>query len=140
MIAENVSSFTIRWVALYVRKRAHGLPAAMRELDQFVRLPGRKHLVTSLDCAAIPAVTGLYWLKSADSHEKLYVGKALDLRQRFQLQLANVKFDFWGTSRQNLELRYRAFPDVDRTFLDGNQCRWIADWNPIGNYSDFAAV
>jgi site-specific DNA-methyltransferase (adenine-specific) len=137
MIAEEVPSFKIRWVALYIRKRAHGFAEAGRELDEFVELPKRKQSVLSLDWTAVPPEKGLYWLQSSD--KKLYVGKALDLRQRFALQLKADQFDFWGTDRQNIEVRYRVLPDVNDTLLKGNQSRWITDWSPIGNFSEFAA-
>ncbi len=136
MIGEDVSSFRIRWVALYIRKRAHTFQTAGQRLDAFVPLPKRKQPVFSLDWNAIPAQQGLYWLQSSDA--KLYVGKALDLRQRFQLQFKAVKFDFWGTKRQNLELRYCALPDASERNLKGNQSRWIADWSPVGNFAEFA--
>jgi site-specific DNA-methyltransferase (adenine-specific) len=138
MIAEEVSSFKIRWVALYIRKRAHEYPQAMRELkeNEFMPLPKKKQLVSSLDKTAIPPVTGLYWLQSAQMN--LYVGKALDLRQRFQLQLTDVQFDFWGAPRQELTIRYHELPGVDDTLLKGNQSYWIARWQPVGNYLDLA--
>jgi site-specific DNA-methyltransferase (adenine-specific) len=140
MIAEKVSSFKIRWVALYIRKRAHEYPAAGRELTEndVIPLPKKKQLVSSLDCAAIPPVAGLYWLQSVDKN--LYVGKALDLHQRFRLQLTSVQFDFWGAPRQQMTLRYRELPGVDDSFLKGNQSHWIARWKPVGNYSDLAVA
>jgi site-specific DNA-methyltransferase (adenine-specific) len=137
MIAEEVSSFKIRWVALYIRKRAHEFPKAVRKLNEFISLPKQKQFASSLDWTAIPQEKGLYWLQSTE--KKLYVGKALNLRQRFELQLKADHFNFWSTDRQYLEVRYRALPDVDDTFLKGNQSRWIADWNPVGNLSEFAA-
>jgi hypothetical protein len=137
MIAEDVSSFKIRWVALYIRKRAHEFPEAARRLDRLASLPKHMQLVSALDWAAVPQKKGLYWLQSSD--KKLYVGKALDLRQRFELQLRAEQFDFWGTEPQNLEVRYRALPDASAARLKGNQSRWIADWSPIGNFSEFAA-
>jgi site-specific DNA-methyltransferase (adenine-specific) len=137
MIAEDVSSFKIRWVALYLRKRTHEFPEAARELDTVAPLPKRKQLVRALDWSAVPQERGLYWLHSSD--KKLYVGKALDLHQRFELQLKADRFDFWGTELQNLEVRYCVLPDANDARLKGNQSRWIADWNPVGNFSEFAA-
>ena len=137
MIAETVSSFKIRWVALYIRKRAHAFQEAGRNLDKFEPLPKRKQLASSLDWSAIPPKKGLYWLQSSD--KKLYVGKALDLRQRFALQLKADQFDFWGTEPQDLEVRYRVLPDASEECLKGNQSRWIANWSPVGNFSEFAA-
>jgi site-specific DNA-methyltransferase (adenine-specific) len=137
MIAEDVTSFKIRWVALYIRKRAHEFPEAARELDTPAPLPRRKQLVQALDWSAVPSERGLYWLHSSD--KRLYVGKALDLRQRFGLQLRADQFDFWGTELQNLEVRYCVLPDASAVILKGNQSRWIADWNPVGNFTEFAA-
>jgi hypothetical protein len=138
MIGEVVSSFKIRWVAFYIRKRAHEFSEAMRRLNKFVSLPKKKQLVSSLEWNAIPTVAGLYWLQSSD--KKLYVGKALDLRQRFELQLKAAQFDFWGTSRQEMAIRYQELPGVEDILLKGNQSWWIANWKPVGNYSDMAAA
>jgi hypothetical protein len=140
MIAEQVSSFKIRWVALYIRKRAHEFPEAVRELrqDQFVPFPKEKQLVSSLDWNAIPPVSGIYWLECPQMN--LYVGKALDLRQRFQLQLTSDQFDFWTAPRQEMTIRYHELPVADDTLLKGNQSFWIAQWNPVGNFSDLAAA
>jgi DNA modification methylase len=138
MIAETVSSFKIRWVAFYIRKQAHEFPAAVRGMEAFVSLPKRKQTVSSLDWDAISPVRGIYWLQSPDM--KLYVGKALDLRQRFQLQLRDVRFDFWGTKLGDIEVRYCVLPEVDDNCLKGNQSRWIANWTPVGNFSELAAL
>jgi site-specific DNA-methyltransferase (adenine-specific) len=140
MIAEEVPSFKIRWVALYIRKRAHEYPEAVRKLDEskLMPFPKRKQLVSSLDWDAIPALAGLYWLQCAEMN--LYVGKALDLHQRFRLQLRDVPFDFWGASRPELSIRYHELPGVDDTLLKGNQSYWIARWKPVGNYSDLACA
>jgi hypothetical protein len=95
-----------------------------------------------LDWNAVPESSGLYWLKGPN--QNLYVGKALDLRQRFQLQLRTSHFDFWRTDRNDLEVRYCELADDDEAILDailkGNQARWIANWNPVGNYSSLAAA
>jgi site-specific DNA-methyltransferase (adenine-specific) len=137
MIAERVSSFKIRWIALYIRKRAHRYREAVHAVDSFVKLPKRKEVVSSLAWAAVVPEKGLYWLKSPDRN--LYVGKALDLRQRFELQFNVSHFDFWGTRRSELEVRFCPLAGVDDDFLKGNQSRWIADWSPIGNFSELAA-
>jgi hypothetical protein len=86
----------------------------------------------------VPSSSGLYWLKAPNRN--LYVGKALDLRQRFRLQLNASQFNFWLTDRDNLEIRYCALADVDDAILKGNQARWIAAWKPVGNFSEFAAA
>lgn len=138
MIAEEVSSFKIRWVAFYIRKRAHDYPEAGSKLEEVVSLPRKKQLVASLELTAIPRESGLYWLES--SEKKLYVGKALDLRQRFQLQLRASRFNFWETAPEELIIRYQALPGVEDSFLKGNQSRWIANWKPVGNFSDLAVA
>jgi site-specific DNA-methyltransferase (adenine-specific) len=137
MIAEDASSFEIRWVALYIRKRAEGVRRAGRALRDLEPLPERREFVPSLDWDAVPPSPGLYWLRGSD--QKLYVGKALDLRQRFQLQFLTLQFDFWGTPPPSLEVRYRALPDVPDGILKGNQSRWIREWNPLGNFAEFAS-
>ena len=140
LISEKVSSFKLRWVAMDIRKAAHTVRLRGCELaaPQRLQLPARGHCLTSLDLDALAPIPGLYWLQGSD--KRLYVGETENLRQRFQLQFRSPRFDFWGTDRASLELRYCTLSSDDRTLLEGNQSRWIARWKPIGNYSGFAAV
>jgi site-specific DNA-methyltransferase (adenine-specific) len=138
MVAEDISSFKIRWIALYIRKRAHDYPAAKRRLETFVQLPNQRQFLASLDWSAVPQQRGLYWLRGPDKH--LYVGKALNLRQRFEVQLKATHFDFWETDRHDLEIRYHLLPGANDTCLKGNQAWWIAKWSPVGNFAEFAAA
>src|SRR5262249_31159457 len=57
MIAGKVSSFQIRWVALYIRKQKHDFPRAVRRLheQEFVTLPRQKQIVSALDWSAVPS-------------------------------------------------------------------------------------
>jgi site-specific DNA-methyltransferase (adenine-specific) len=135
MISERVSSFKLRWVALYIRKRASGILEAGRALASIQPMPRQEESLAFLDWGAVPESRGLYWLQSPD--RPLYVGKSFDLRQRFQLQFHKAKFDFWSTERENLRVRYCPLPDADYTFLKQNQSRWIAHWNPVGNFTGF---
>jgi hypothetical protein len=135
MISEKVSSFKIRWVALYIRKRASGILEAGRDLTTIQPLPQREESIPSLDRDAVPESRGLYWLQSPE--QPLYVGKTFDLRQRFYLQFHKPKFDFWGTERQNVRVRYCPLPDANDTFLKQNQSGWIVHWNPVGNFTGF---
>jgi hypothetical protein len=137
MISEDVPSFKIRWVALYLRKRAKAVQRKGHALETLQPMPQHGQPVASLDWQALPRSRGLYWLRSPE--QKLYVGKAFDLRQRFQLQFGAPRFDFWGTALHRLEVRYLALPDISDQLLNGNQSRWIACWNPVGNFADFAA-
>jgi site-specific DNA-methyltransferase (adenine-specific) len=138
MISEQVASFTIRWVALHLRKRAWRVRQAGRNVENSTRWVRRVTHVGELDCNALPCVPGLYWLSGQST--KLYVGQTLNLRQRFQLQFETQQFDFWDTERESLEVRYRMLPDARYDFLDGQQSWWIAHWQPVGNYLGFAAL
>ncbi len=137
MISEKVPAFKIRWIAMSIRKRAHDVRRAGRELRWSVPLPKRGQCVPSLDFESLPSAPGLYWLQGAET--RLYVGETINLRQRFQLQFRATRFDFWGTDKSSLDVRYCTLPDSDRSLLDGNQSWWIAHWSPIGNFSEFAA-
>jgi DNA modification methylase len=138
LISEKVSSFKLRWVAMDIRKCARDVRKAGRELHIFQPLPERGHCLPSLDLDALTPTPGLYWLRG--SKKRLYVGETENLRQRFQLQFRSPRFDFWGTDKASIEVRYCTLTSDDRTLLEGNQSRWIARWKPIGNYSGFAAV
>jgi site-specific DNA-methyltransferase (adenine-specific) len=135
MISEKVPSFRIRWVALYIRKRASGILEAGRGLATPQRMPDEEECILSLDWDAVPESRGLYWLQSPD--RPLYVGKTFDLRSRFQLQFQKTKFNFWETDRQNLLLRYCPLPHAHPKFLMRNQSRWIARLNPVGNFTGY---
>jgi DNA modification methylase len=137
MLAQDVSSFVIRWVALHIRKRRMWIKQAARELTAVQPLPKRSHMISALDWKALPESAGLYWLRSPGN--KLYVGETLDLRQRFNSQFETSRFDFWGNDRDCLEVRYCELPNVQNALLKGNQSRWIAQWQPVGNYSELAA-
>jgi hypothetical protein len=121
---------------MYIRKRASGILDAGRDLATFQDLlPMREESIPSLKWDAIPQCPGLYWLQSPV--QPLYVGKSLDLLQRFELQFQKAKFDFWGTQRQNLRMRYCPLPDAKDTFLKRHQSRWIAHLRPVGNFTGF---
>ncbi|MFL5241072.1 MAG: DNA methyltransferase [Gemmataceae bacterium] len=139
MISESVSPFKIRWVAMYIRKRAKDIRKAGRELNSFQPLPKVGHPVSSLTWDALPPSPGIYWLRSLED-KKLYVGETIDLRHRLRLQFQAPNFDFWQTDKEALEIRYASLTCDDRATLSGNQSRWIARWEPVGNYSKFAAA
>jgi site-specific DNA-methyltransferase (adenine-specific) len=135
MISEKVPSFKIRWIALYIRKRARGMLEAGQHLATHQPMPDREEIIQSLDWDAIPQSRGLYWLHNLN--QALYVGKTFDLRKRFQLQFLKTKFSFWETERQNLLLRYCPLPDAHDSLLKRNQSRWIARLNPVGNFTGY---
>lgn len=138
IISEKLSPFQIRWVALYIRKRATKNRRASQELTAFEPLPKNGQAVDALDLGRVPPNPGLYWLRGPG--RPLYVGETLDLRRRFQLQFETSGFGFWDTPRRELDVRYCVLPDGDNTLLGGNQSHWIARWKPVGNFSGFAAV
>jgi DNA modification methylase len=136
MLSSDVSALQIRWVAFYIRKQDKKRRRFADELESFLRLPERGEPAMSLNLERVPSKPGLYWLRSPQ--KKLYVGETLDLRRRFKLQL-EANFGFWDTNRQDLEVRYGELPEIEQQ-LKGNQSHWIAEWQPIGNYSPFAAA
>ena len=135
MISGKATPFIIRWVALYLRKRADGIKKKGQRLTTIEPLPREHQQVALMNFTKLPPEPGLYWLESRPD-KKLYVGKTLDLRRRFQLQFEKAKFDFWQTEQSDLQLRYC---ESDRNFLDANQSRWIAKWKPVGNFMELAA-
>jgi site-specific DNA-methyltransferase (adenine-specific) len=139
MVSVPVPSFRLRWVALAIRKRAKQVRQAGRRLPAPVSLPEEGYRVDALRLDRVPSGPGLYWLQGPG--KRLYVGETLNLRQRFALQLEGSRFGFWDTQRESLDLRYREVPEGTHQplLLPGNQSRWIADWQPIGNYRDLAA-
>jgi DNA modification methylase len=138
MIAGELSSFKIRWVALSIRKRAARTQELGRSLSLAQPRPRNGNLVTALDWNEIPSSPGLYWLSSPD--QRLYVGETLDLQYRFRLQFNAPQFEFWGADRRSLEVRYRKMDDVANSLLWGNQSHWIARWKPVGNFAELAAL
>jgi hypothetical protein len=100
-------------------------------------------MVTQLDHERVPACPGLYWLEDADNSKKLYVGQTLNLNDRLHDQLRSTEFNFWGSPREQLLLRYCAVGADDKQEqrrLPGNQSIWIAKWRPLGNYEKLAAL
>jgi site-specific DNA-methyltransferase (adenine-specific) len=139
MVAAEISSFKIRWVALQIRKRASGISQAGSRLESLLKLPRERHQITESDWDAFSNAPGLYWL--ASPNRKLYVGATFDLQQRFRLQFGTAtQFDFWGANRRELNLRIRKLAKGDTALLPSNQSRWIAEWKPIGNFVDLAAA
>jgi DNA modification methylase len=148
MVSEPISSFKIRWVALYVRKRAEERTEARQNLLELRRLPLARRTVSSLDCDKLPQAPALYWMRSQE--KKLYVGETRDLQRRFHLQFAAPKFGFWGTELSDLEFRFCGLTDLessscelsDNELLKASQSQWINRWKPLGNFYldwDFAA-
>lgn len=136
VLSTDIASFPIRWVALHLRKQAKAIRAAGQELQHVQPLPMATPM-TALDWDRIPAVSGLYWLESPTA--RLYVGETLDLRQRFHRQFVASRFSFWNHNRRDLVLRYCALEHCDERTRKGQQARWIAEWQPLGNYREFAA-
>lgn len=138
MVPDEVSSFRIRWVALHIRKLAAKGRDYARGLACFQSLPRKGELASELDWDRIPPEPGLYWLESPE--RKLYVGVTLNLQDRLIRQIKTSRFDFWGTERHHLEVRYCQLPGDDEKVLLGNQSHWVARWKPLGNFLKFAAL
>jgi hypothetical protein len=138
LLRERPKPLTIRWIAFFIRKRASDRPDFARQLTSLLPLPRDRAFLPDLDLRRVPAVSGLYWLQSAQS-KKLYVGETVNLQRRFEEQLALTQFNFWNTDRASIDVRFRALPD-ERRMLWGNQAGWIARWKPCGNYAEFAAL
>ena len=58
MVAEELSSFKIRWVALRIRKRAKDIRNAGHAINLIETLPRNRSLVSTLDSSMVPAHTG----------------------------------------------------------------------------------
>jgi site-specific DNA-methyltransferase (adenine-specific) len=137
MIPEKVSPFRMRWLALHIRKRANAVRRAGSEANAAGLWPSRGQALRSLDWNSVPLSSGLYWLQGPS--KRLYVGETLNLRQRLQLQLTASQFDFWDTDPADIHIRFRELPDLRAIDLKGRQSWWIAHWQPVGNYTGFAA-
>jgi hypothetical protein len=141
---QNLPSLLMRWIALSIRKRANNVRRVCSvAVGNPVRLPSRKQIVLNLDFDAIPARPGLYWLRDAGQDKKLYIGETINLNERLNSQLRMAEFDFWGNSRESLELRFCELGGEDKrrtTLLSGNQSIWIGRWRPLGNYEKLAAL
>jgi DNA modification methylase len=132
------SALCIRWTALRIRKRAHRIRAICQSLESPIETPRTACLACELDVQEVAMRPGLYWL--SDRKRKLYVGKTDNLQQRFHLQIHESKFDFWGTPRNQLEVRFvPAEPQISSVLLLGHQSYWIGKWQTLGNYSKLAA-
>jgi hypothetical protein len=119
-----------------MRKQAHDIRKGLETLGSPIGQPRSSYTAQDLDLGRVGEVPGLYWLQSMDQRKKLYVGKTKNLRQRFRLQIVESSFDFWGTGRRELEVR---FAPAKSAILTGNQSYWIGKWRPVGNYSKLAA-
>jgi site-specific DNA-methyltransferase (adenine-specific) len=143
IVNQNLPTLLVRWIALSIRKRAKAVRRISQTVVNAVRLPNRKEMVTQLDHERVPACPGLYWLEDADNSKKLYVGQTLNLNDRLHDQLRSTEFNFWGSPREQLLLRYCAVGADDKQEqrrLPGNQSIWIAKWRPLGNYEKLAAL
>jgi DNA modification methylase len=138
MIPERISPFRIRWLALHIRKRAKDVRRAGSEANAGRLWPSRSRALRTLEWDSLPDGPGLYWLQVPS--KRLYVGETLDLRQRLHLQLSASQFDFWDTELDDIQVRFRELPNMDAMVLKGSQSWWIAHWQPVGNYAEFAAL
>jgi site-specific DNA-methyltransferase (adenine-specific) len=129
---KDLPSLLMRWVALGIRKRAEGVrKRAASMAGTRMRLPHERYLATELDVTKVPASPGLYWLHDVLEQRNLYVGETLNLQRRLESQVIETQFDFWGTAKDHLMVRYR---EADAKRRAQFQSYWIGLWNPCGNY------
>ncbi len=138
IVGKDLPSLLMRWVAFGIRKRAQSV---RRKADSLLNanstLPSQRILATDLNIAKIPPASGLYWLQNKAEQKNLYVGETLNLQKRLETQIVSSAFDFWGTVRDQLIVRFR---EEDATDLSGYQSYWIGRWKPQGNYFKLAAI
>jgi hypothetical protein len=137
MLPDRPGSLAIRWSAMRIRKNANRVAQASASLERKMRMAREAERPFGLELEKVPATPGLYWLMG--EKKPLYVGETANLRERFAVQFdQSVKFDFWGTARQQLHLSFRSVAAPARGALAKQQARWIKDWRPIGNYRKLA--
>jgi hypothetical protein len=140
-VVPRLSPLRIRWSLLGLRKRINASfrAYATRIRDTALRfLPEPKRASADRPHDA-PSEPGLYLLHSGG--KPLYVGETLDLRQRMEFQLGSNTFDFWNTTRANVQVAYRSFPaGASRKFGQANQSLLIGRLRPRGNYARLGVV
>jgi hypothetical protein len=146
ILNEQLPSLSIRWIALWLRKRATSVRKSAVTLKDSVSLPNNSNLASNLNLANVPEAPGLYWLQ--DPHKKLYVGETHNLRQRLAIHIKPFPLSIWNSTPSELRIRHKSFDVPDdlgsnqlRQDLERHQSRWIARWDcPVGNYSKLAAI
>jgi DNA modification methylase len=139
IVNQRLPSILMRWVALGIRKRAKHVRRKALEISRsHLSLPKRRIVASEIDFSSIPEEPGLYWLRNNEDTRKLYVGETLNLHQRLEMQLDASPFEFWGTDRKHLDVRFQTLQDDRQLF--GFQSYWIGRWRPQGNYCKLAAV
>lgn len=138
MIPSPYQSFSLRWLAMSLRKKANKYRVAGSTIKRPVDLP--------TDCVGSPfdnallsratADPGMYWLWG--STRKLYVGSTINLRDRLECQFGSSHFDFWGEDKSAIQIAFADFGETAKKPF-GHQSRWIKKWQPEGNYAEFAA-
>jgi DNA modification methylase len=136
MIPQSYPSFVIRTLGLRLRKRENDHRIAGSALQHEIQRPDEEF--SPFDPVALRRAAntpGIYWLWSHT--EKLYVGSTLSLNKRLDCQFTATNFDFWGTPRNDLRFTFAPLHDVANKPI-AHQSKWIARWNPVGNYENFA--
>ncbi len=140
IVGKDLRSLLIRWVALGIRKRENAIRKRGSLItDSKRRFPKESFCAAQLDLGRVPASSGLYWLENAAEKKNLYVGGTLNLQKRLETQVIESAFDFWGTKKDQLSVRFRE-KDLSRSELEGYQSYWIGHWKPQGNYCKLAAL
>jgi site-specific DNA-methyltransferase (adenine-specific) len=136
MLPDSPNPFKIRWFALRIRKAANYIARTSGKLESTVSMPREPQNPFQLSLNRVPSEPGLYWLSGEQKH--LYVGETANLRERFRVQFEKgIRFDFWGTPRNHLQLAFRPVT-ASSELLSKHQSRWISQWQPIGNYKKLA--
>ena len=140
MTTEGISSLKIRWYSLRLRKRktTNFIRKARLIEKACLNMPDLFINPFHLSPKRIPATPGLYWLRAPN--KPLYVGDSSNLRERFEMQFSNAKFDFWGVARDSLEVCYQSVPPEQANIVAANQSIWIGKWRPMGNFSKLALM
>lgn len=136
MIPDKPDSLLIRWFAFSIRKGANKRSKASAKLSNTIEMSKNFRNPSELvGNGRVPAEPGIYWLTG--NRKRLYVGETENLRERFEVQFGHNGFDFWETPHDSLRLSFRPAKDQAKE-LPNHQSRWIADWEPIGNYTALA--
>lgn len=138
MLTDEPSSFMIRWFALRIRKNADRISQLAAKIKQLIPMRRSAGNPFDLNFEEVAAEPGLYWLSGEDDRH-LYIGETDNLRERFEVQFGQKKFDFWKTPLRALSLRF-TLADGLASELPAQQSRWISKWRPVGNYAKLASA
>lgn len=143
-VAENLApgftSLRYRWAALKLRKTAQQARTRARLLE-----PSRfqKPLRAFEDAwKNAPEEAGVYLVTSADFKRKLYVGEALNLKNRFEFQFGTERAKkAWATHCSIKDVSVRLFTtEANSADLIAYQSIFVGRYKPLLNSENLAAV